>query len=219
MKQAGGPKDGFDGLGETFLGMLMRDVVASLERVAVDNGQASRRDLIRTLFAAIEGSVWTYREHVRSVANDLVELSPLTALAFAEQSYVVTENGKVVGQPRYISLVAMIRLTTNLAQTLSPGLKVNFGSPGWSNLKHTIEVRNRLTHPKRKADLAIEPGDVATAWAALNWLLGIVTDVMSATVKSQADYVEEFRVLVDELKKGNPETLKAYRSALFSSDD
>lgn len=59
---------------EEFLGILMHDVLLAIQRRNLDDTQATRRDLIRTMFAAIEGASWEYREHVRSVATDLESL-------------------------------------------------------------------------------------------------------------------------------------------------
>jgi hypothetical protein len=219
MTNSSDPNDHLGEIGETFLGMLVGDVIAAFERIESDSSQAPRRDMIRTLFAAIEGCVWTYREHVRSVATSIEELPPLMELALTEVSYAVTETGEVVSQTRYVSLTAMIRLTTTLAQSLAPDLRVDFGGTGWSNLKQAIAIRNRLTHPKRKTDLDIGPADVETSWAALKWLLQTITEVMAATVKSQSSYLSEFRVLVDDLKNGNPDAVQAYRNALLTDEN
>ncbi|UVO55535.1 hypothetical protein [Sphingomonas sp. SUN039] len=207
-------------LGETFLRMLMSDAVAALDRRETNDSQTARRDLIRTLFAFIEGAVWTYREHIREVAASVHgELPPATQLALAELTYSVSETGRVITQPKYLSLTAMIRMTTNLAGTIAPNLAVDFAGAGWSSLKRAVGIRNRVTHPKSKADLIIEPSDIVATWAAIRWVLGLVEGAMTATVQSQAEYLRELKELADDLRIGNPATLKEYEAVRRTAKD
>jgi hypothetical protein len=62
---------------EDFLGILLHDVLQSMQRRTASDTQASRRDLIRTMFAAIEGASWEYRKRVRDIAVELDRLTPL----------------------------------------------------------------------------------------------------------------------------------------------
>jgi hypothetical protein len=105
---------------DSFAGILIQDVISALERLEEGGSQTNKRDLIRTLFAAIEGLVWIYREDVRSVANTIEPLSPIMELAFAEKIYSVDEKGILQEQKRFISIPAMIRLTSRVAEQICP---------------------------------------------------------------------------------------------------
>lgn len=211
--------DTSESLDESFLRILMHDVLAADEQLASNKGQTAHRNFIRALFAAIEGAVWVYRQHTLSIAKSMEEFSPEMALAFSELSYSVSETGKVVSQPKYVSLTAMIRLTTRLAHTLSDEVEVDFSQAGWSCLQQTMKVRNRVTHPKEITELTIEQSDIDTAWKALLWLMRLVVTTMDATTKSQAVYLSEFREIVTGLISGDPDILREYRAALRASDD
>ena len=203
----------------TFIGMLAYDVLVALERREVGDNQTSRRDFIRTLFAAVEGSVWLFREHVRSIADDLDELSPMLAMAINENSYSVGENGKLIEQQRHIPMLSMIRLVTNLAKKLSPDLDADFSGSGWIDLKRTIAIRNRITHPKSTSDLNITSDDTNTAWSGLIWLLEHVALTLNATIAAQVEYLDQFKSLLDKLKAGDPIALKAYHSTFSKLHD
>ena len=205
--------------GITFLQMLMTDVLVSLEQMQTDATAAAQRNFVRTLFAAVEGTAWEYREYVRGIAEDVGALTSEADAALKAETYIVTDTGRIVSQPRYLSLVATIRLTTRLAQSLNPALSVDFGERGWSALKATIALRNRLTHPKHLDDLQITARDVSQAWASLLWLTGIVVEAMSATNRELVRYTAEFRELVDDLIARKPEALAEYRAALLAHDD
>jgi hypothetical protein len=204
---------GTEDLRETFFGILAFDVLVALERVEAQDTQTARRDLIRTLFAAIEGFVWEFRAHVREIADAVDDIPPLLAMALNETSYSVSENGKLVEQQRYIALPSMVRLATNLAQTLCQDLKVDFSVDGWADLKRTIALRNRITHPKSKADLNITTDDTTIAWSGFRWILGHVAHVMETTIAAQADYLRQFKILAERLEAGDPVAIEAYRAS------
>ena len=206
-------------LRDKFFVILMQDVMRSFERARADDCQASRRDLIRTMFAAIEGSVWEYREHVRSTVDTVAEISPIMALALSETSYTVSETGKLTEQKRFISIIAMIRLLTRIAEENCAGLKVDFSDVGWSSLKQGIIIRNRITHPKRQEDLNIVDDDIETSKAGFFWLLNMIVTVMAATNERASQYLDNLRLFTQQLKNGDPKALAAYQTQLLSNRD
>jgi hypothetical protein len=206
-------------LNDSFMGMLIHDVIAALERREVNDDQTSRRDLVRTLFAAIEGLVWVYRENVRAVANDIDPLSPIMELAFAEKTYSVDEKGHVQEQQRFISMLAMIRLASRVAEKICPELKIDFGVSGWTDLQLAIKVRNRITHPKSLSDLNITKGDIEISESALLWLLKLMESVMTATLSASKQDYSEFILFAEKLRSGDEEALALYRAALMAEND
>ena len=208
-----------DAVCETFFGILTQDVILSMERQERNDTQATRRDLIRTMFAAIEGYVWKYREHVRSVISDIGTIPALTELALSETSYTVTENGKLEAQTRFITLTAMIRLVSRLAEEHCPGLQVDFSQAGWSHLQQAIKIRNRITHPKSTSDLTITPQDIATTNAGFFWLLESITSVMESTKIALEQYVTDIKLLGEKLISGDPQAIAEYKAALSASDN
>ena len=208
-----------DELRVTFLGIVTYDVLVAHERLECDDSQTSRRDFIRTLFAALEGVVWQFRESIRGSAEDLGELSPQLTMALREISYSVGENGKLIEQQRFIPLPTMIKLVTNVAKDLSPALEININGKGWDDLKRTIVIRNRITHPKGTSDLTISADDTEIAWSGLMWLLSHVERVIESVCTAQADYLQHLKTLVKELKSGDPMALEAYRNAITERNE
>ncbi len=208
-----------DSVRETFFGILTQDVILSMERHERSDTQATRRDLIRTMFAAIEGYVWRYREHVQSVISDIGTIPTLTELALSETSYSVTENGKVEAQSRFITLTAMIRLVSRLAEEHCPGLQVDFTQAGWSHLQQAIKIRNRITHPKSKSDLEVTSQDIAITNAGFFWLLKSITAVMEFTKTALEQYVTDLKLLGEKLVSGDPKAMAEYQAALRTLDD
>ncbi len=201
---------------DTFFGILSHDVVICWERIEVADTQATRRDLIRALFAAIEGYVWEYRAFVKSIVNDIGTIPPILELALTETSYSVNEQGTLEEHIRFIPLTSMIRLVTKLAEEHCPELKTDFSNAGWSNLKQTIKIRNRITHPKSTSDLEVTPEDIAISQAGFFWLLALIADAMEATKNASAHHLAALRSVFEKLISGDPQTLADYQAALNS---
>ena len=202
-----------------FVGILMADIIAAKERHRAEDSQPNRRDLIRTVFSAVEGLAWTYREHITSAARDIGAISIEEELALSEINYQVTDQGKIVGQSRFISMPAMVRLTTRIASKLDPNLEVRFDTAGWDKFRRAITIRNRVTHPKREVDLLISSEDVATCLAAYFWLMDIAASAMEAANAALVQYLERFSEVFEDLKAGDPETWAEYRSLVRDSDE
>lgn len=148
---------------ESFVGILVSDVIAVKSRQSEADTQQSRRELIRTVFAAVEGLVWVYRGHIVTAAQHIDALNPEEEIVLSETSYQITEQGKVVAQPRFTSLPAMIRLITRLANRVSPEFDVAFDTSDWEGFRRAIAIRNRVTHPKSESDLRIGDADIAVS--------------------------------------------------------
>jgi hypothetical protein len=203
-----------DELRETFLAVLVADVIRAMEREP--DKQSNRRDLMRASFAAIEGLVWVCRKHVEEVAKDVGEISPMTEMAFSDLTYKVTESGAIEPQTRFITITAMIKFTTKQAQKLSPELKLDFGVQGWTDLLAFIAIRNRITHPKTLPELHISDEDLKVLQSAFFWLLNLVGDVMESTTKVSAKYLAELREISALLISGDQKALALYRMAAES---
>lgn len=213
--------DGGGGYQELFLATLLLDVSLALEMQSerLADRQANRRALIRTLFAAIEGFAWAFREHVRSAAQTVGVLTPEQEMALSEVSYHVSEQGKVSTQPRFLSMPAAIRLTSNIAMTLDPQIGIRFDTSDWDGFRRAMEIRNRLTHPKEKADLVIDAADVSASLAAFHWLLELCVRAMESANLAVARHRDELRQILDSLKSEDPGILLEYQAALSRLQD
>ena len=204
---------------DPFLESLIDDVHTAMQRQENDDNQSHRRELIRTLFAAIDGSVWVYRTEVSEIARTCEILTPDEELALSEKFVSVTDQGKITAQQRYVSIMAMIRLTARLATRINRAFQPDFGADGWEKFRRAIKIRNRVTHPKVSSDLLISPEDLSECLGAFYWLLDhCVTGIGQATVGFE-HYLADFRQLLDKLKAGDPKALAVYHAVKNTPDD
>lgn len=202
---------------ESFLGILLFDVQSAMRRHNAEDTQPSRRDLIRTTFAAVEGMAWAYREFIISAAQDTDSITREEELAFSEVSYQVTDQGKIIEQQRFLPLPNMIRLTTRLATKLSPNLETKFDTAGWEMFRQAVTIRNRITHPKGEGDLHVSAKDVSTCLAAFFWLLEISMSAMEAATTVLQNHLKQFSEIFENLKRGDPATLAVYEAMMAAA--
>ena len=213
MTNAVAPKHA-DALLESFASILISDVRTAMQRFDSDQSQQVRRDMIRTLLAAIEGYVWLYREHVIEAARSMDALTLKEEVALSEASYQVTEQGKIAEQPRYLSMLAAFRLITRIASRLDSDLTIRFDTGDWERLRTAIAIRNRIMHPKQRSDLEISDQDLASAQNAFFWLLDTAVAAMEATNAALSRYNAECRGILSDLSDDNPEVWAEYREAI-----
>jgi hypothetical protein len=193
------------------VGALFLDVDEAMSRQAQDDTPANRRGLLRTFIAAVEGLTWMYREHVMEVAEAMGLLSDEERRALSETSYFVGEDGKISEQRRFLSTTAMVRLTARIAANCALGDQPDFGVEGWENLKQTIRVRNRITHPKAETDLMVSADDVARARSAFFWFSELMVSEMARANATLRNFSEGLGDVVRLLAAGDKTALELYR--------
>lgn len=184
--------------------------MAAISAAAEARGPSANRNLVRTIYAAIEGVAWLFADHVASVAKDTADLTAAEELALSERGYQVTTQGKVTEQVRFIALPSLIRLAANIASRIDPEFKVDFGTDEWNRFLRGLAVRNRITHPKTSKDLEVSGAEVAMTIAALHWSLELTERGMKLTVDALRNYNEQISNLVKNLEAGDPETWEEY---------
>lgn len=204
------------GVGKGFIHTLVEDVVSAIERREMSDTEAHRREAIRTIFAAIEGVAWVYREHIRRAAKDLGTLTTGLEIALQEKSYSAGGRGELVEQVRYTPLANMIRFIARVAVETCQVPEIDFNHGGWAKLQRAIAIRNRLTHPKSRADLQVSVEEVETAEGGFMWLLALAIEGMGSINERLIEWNKQAVALVQDLKNGDPVALEEYRRAALA---
>lgn len=159
--------------------VLVADVSAAIARYEVRPSQASlRRDVIRTISAAMEGLHWQLKVDLLALDDQRRSLSAGERALLAEETYVLSDNGKVRTSARRTALPAAIRLVVRLVERQRPGYSVDFTHPGWNCLQRSVVVRHRVVHPKSLEDLQVADAEIEEAVRAFHWLLALVIEVL-----------------------------------------
>jgi hypothetical protein len=196
------------------IALLIGDVAAARNRLETGDSQSARRDVVRTSLAAIEGMLWMAREHVRAALDDVGQLTPVADLALREHAYAVADNGKLGERSQPLPLLTALKLVVSQARVMCPEIDVEFSGRGWANLRHSVSVRNRITHPKNHSDMAISDNDLDAVASGLDWLVATLTYVMASANLALTQYNDQLRELVDRLIAGDADALAEYHAVL-----
>ncbi len=199
---------------KSFLQMLIDDILVAAERLEKENLETHKRDLLRTIYAAIEGYVWLYKEDIKSIASDIGVLDSSTKMAFDEKSYKVADTGILKASDNFMPTLTMFRFASRIAQKINPNLQIDFNTAGWQSLKDAQKVRNRITHPKKASDLTISDRDIEAMWEGVLWLMASVEKSLSLSIFTQKSYLTELKMIIQKLKDNDPEYLAMYQRAL-----
>jgi hypothetical protein len=173
--------DNADEVQESLTRVLIADVTSARNRFLADTeNQTTRRDLIRTTFAAMEGLHWQLRQDVLKSDERLLNLSGHERAALAEETYSVTTQGQLKVVSKNMPLTTGIRLLVRLVSRANPEFTIDFNHRGWSDLHAATEVRNRVVHPKALDDLEVSDKEVKQTMTAFHWLLALVIEALRA---------------------------------------
>jgi hypothetical protein len=141
-------------------------------RAAPDhNTQLGRRQYARTVFAAVEGAIYVFKQLVLHEVEDRgLHLSSGEELFLEEVEYRLNDRGEVERQRAKITFINNLKFSFRLfAQVHGLKLQLQTGGDGWCALKESIKVRDRLAHPKRVEDLTVTDDEFRKLNKAYYW--------------------------------------------------
>ncbi len=157
---------------------LLIDDVGRLERELgagnpdpSDPQQTSRRCYIRAVFALVEAFVEQHRRLlVELAAHTMIALPAKKLQRLREIKAVTLPDGTLEEQEQYLQLFDKIKMVYKAAGSgFGQSLKVTFGDKGWVTFKDAMELRHRVTHPKKAKDCWIFETNLRTVMAANEW--------------------------------------------------
>ena len=169
---------------DLFTHTLIDDVQKAQTRLESLDTQCHRRELIRSVFAAIEGLLWQLKQDVYKHADVVANLTIHERAAMLEETYSVDDRGNIQSLPRFLPLETSIRLVVNIFNKHIKNVDVDFSHPGWANLKASINVRNRLVHPKKIDDLSVTNKEVEQVLSGFAWMLSLEVKVLKESNES-----------------------------------
>jgi hypothetical protein len=153
---------------DDFSTVLLGDMTAAIRRLKDDHPR-ERRACVRAAFAAVEG-------HFAGLCQELLEratggLTETERMALREESYRVSDSGKIVVIAAYQPLKHRVKLVTAIVQRLHPEYAIDFGSAGWQALLKGLDVRDKITHPKNRQDMNVERSELEATINGVFWFL------------------------------------------------
>ena len=147
--------------------VLLQDVVRAAEALDSTNGPSLRRNYVRAVFAAIEGSTYGMKRVVLQVWKQgycKLKADELERLIETE----MVKGGKT--KKRYLPFGDNIKFAfKTFAKAHSFSCPADFGVSGWTSLLEAAETRNRLMHAKSTDELNVSDLDLDEIQKASEW--------------------------------------------------
>ena len=149
---------------------------------------------IRSLCAAIEARLFIYRKVAEQMAAlGGVEFEAAEKEILSEERIVV-RNGMQTKQPKWLPIPDSVKESFRLfAKATGATITIDCGVSGYSALRKTFEVRNRLMHPKSPFDVAVKVQDIETAGQAIDWFNSTHADTIDKCLAHIAQTVKAAR--------------------------
>ncbi len=147
------------------------------------NNQFWRRTLVRNLFALIEGCAYGFkRAALHRHRHFVIDFSPAELAMLAEEKFYLDDKGEAIrAKDNYQKMVPNLRFAFR-SFAKSVGLQFELSMSN-SPLPTCEKLRNRITHPKRLADLTITDEETQLIGELWKWFEGEFIRIMDAVIK------------------------------------
>lgn len=148
------------------------DARENYERLKTNDSELNRRNYVRSLFALYEIITSNLRE---TIANRIIEQSELSGKldihklhSLMDESATINSSGKITKRYNQIPFGNMVKFVLK-TYCDEMGLCKNLFSEGWSDFKKSIEIRNRITHPKYDQEFRVTKDDLYVIEKGREW--------------------------------------------------
>lgn len=160
---------------------LVKHMLASAKRGHISPTDASHaRNLVRTLFALVEGTVFVMKIEALFTAEEQGrELSFAESALVFERRHDLNDRGEIIDRSANISLERNIRFAFRIcSQVFKCSNTIDTKSDWWHALQRSRRVRDRLMHPRFPGDLDMGPKEIIDAVAAQRGFMKATLDLM-----------------------------------------
>jgi hypothetical protein len=169
-----------------------------------------RRLFVRSVFASIEASVYALKQEALSAPEAASRLSDAERALCSEQAFDLNDGGDVVARPAKLRFLPNLRFAFAVsAKVLGQESRLQTGDPRWEALTRSVKLRDRLTHPKRLADLTVTDAEFGDCLVVLVWfevlMTGALIDHLMRDIEKRAETDEAVASVLRSLKADLPE--------------
>jgi hypothetical protein len=128
--------------------------------------------MVKNEMAHCEGNLWIMKQLARRSRDEYVpSLTDVEKALLEDKSYRLHNSGEVREEKARITLEQNLRfLGKILARTKGcSGFAIDLGSEGARSFFKGVEVRDRLTHPKRPEEMEVTTDEVVATLKGVQW--------------------------------------------------
>jgi len=141
-------------------------VLAELQR---EDTPFWRRTCARLFISYVESLVFQLKRRALAAAG--ADLAPAEKAMLADQRYEVTNTGRARTTTYHPKLRSNFKFAfAQAARACGVELAVDYDDEGWQQFKRSIEIRNRLAHPRDREALQVGDEELQSLLAAVDWV-------------------------------------------------
>jgi len=125
------------------------------------------------LISHVESVLFELRSWVLEYADsNPEEFSQAELVLLAEKTYDISDKGEAEERPYLGQIGKNLKFAFRcFAKAFDLKFKPDYGGDGWQAFRQAVKIRNRITHPKTPASMAIKDDELAAMYKALCWFL------------------------------------------------
>jgi hypothetical protein len=168
-------------------GILSADMDAVMAYGSTNSTPFFHRTVVRTFFSMVEGLAFQMRQVTLATLEPYGRLSVEEVALLREERYSLNTKGepqtKESFQPVLSSLLFSLRTyVKNHGASFAPDVSHH----GWQAMQRSVEIRNRVTHPKSVADLSLSEEDQKKLVDASHWWKRTLMEMFDACDRADA---------------------------------
>ncbi|MDO7086676.1 hypothetical protein WNY51_06635 [Pseudocolwellia sp. AS88] len=158
------------------------------------------RSLIKTVVSFYEAQVFTLKnELIEFCDENNISIPPEILMFLKNLKYEIKDNGNIKEKYFQTTLKAEIKFIFNQICNLQNfELKFGYDDVRWSQLLRTIEVRNRLTHPKALNEQVVTKDEVEDCVVSLVWFYDNTTSFIKQHSENLDQQIQNYKVALGE---------------------
>ncbi|MES2373406.1 MAG: hypothetical protein V4557_12550 [Bacteroidota bacterium] len=137
-----------------------------------EDSQFARRTYIRSIFSCLEGTIWILKDVCFNAKpqTGVRKMSVAEYTMLKEISFELKNNGDVKSAVKFLRLPDNLKFTFKMLNKLFKcNIDLEIGKKNWTNFIETLEIRNRITHPKDSTSFTITDSEIAQCKETSGW--------------------------------------------------
>ena len=143
----------------------------------------------KTVFSMVEGVSYRTRRYIISAVDaGLYLLDTPSIKMLCESTYKLDASGKIIEKDENLSFVPGFKFTfKSFGKCLGMGKFVEqaFCDNGFGNFKKSVEIRNRLTHPKETEEMIVSGSELMLVESAEKWFHALVLPLIERALEME----------------------------------
>ena len=147
--------------------------------------QVVRRLHVRAFISVVESVTATLKSSALESAS---ALSVQERVLLADWVPDLTDQGKAITKPFNTRFKRNLRFAFRLyAKAKRLAVSLDYGGVGWEALCEAVDIRNRITHPKRITEMSISDAEMVCVDQAHDWFFHSYRTLLDAEIKRLQD--------------------------------